>query len=420
MPVADAVRANLERSSWIRKMFEEGRKLKAQFGDQNVFDFSLGNPDLEPPTDFVQALKEAALSDELGTHAYMPNQGYPFAREAMARKISAEHAVELSADDVLLTVGAAGALNVVLKTILNPGDEVVVVAPYFAEYVFYVSNHGGVLRPVPAAPDFGLDVPAIAAGLGPKTAAVIINTPNNPSGRIYARPELERLAEALRAHAAACGRAPYLIVDEPYRDIVYDGAVAPPILDAYDESIVASSFSKTLSVPGERIGYLGLNPAIADKALLMAGLVMANRILGFVNAPALMQRAVAASWHAKADVVRYERRRDLLAGVLNEAGIRYAKPEGAFYLFCQAPERPARAAAGSTASEAGGLPAEPSKASLDVEFAMFLKEYKILAVPGTGFGCPGWFRLSYCVPEQTIANSREAWLAAATAWAKRG
>lgn len=416
MPVADAVRANLERSSWIRKMFEEGRKLKAQFGDRNVFDFSLGNPDLEPPAAFVQALKEAALSDELGTHAYMPNQGYPFAREAMARKIGAEHAVELSADDVLLTVGAAGALNVVLKTILNLGDEVVVIAPYFAEYVFYVGNHGGVLRPVPAAPDFGLDVPAIAAALGPKTAAVIINTPNNPSGRIYARPELERLADVLRAHAAACGRAPYLIIDEPYRDIVYDGAVAPPILDAYAESIVASSFSKTLSVPGERIGYLGLNPAIADKALLMAGLTMANRILGFVNAPALMQRAVAASWHAKADVARYERRRDLLADVLNEAGIRYAKPEGAFYLFCQAPER----ARDRSATEAAGSPAEASKASLDVEFAMFLKEYKILAVPGTGFGCPGWFRLSYCVPEETIANSREAWLAAAAAWAQRG
>ncbi len=404
MPVANSVRANLEKSSWIRKMFEEGRKLTAEFGDANVFDFSLGNPDLEPPAAFLEALKAAACSPELGTHAYMPNQGYPFARAAMAEKIASEHALAIGADDVLLTVGAAGALNVVLKTILNPGDEVLVVAPYFAEYSFYITNHGGVLRAVSAAPDFSLDTDAIAGALSAKTAAVIINTPNNPTGRVYSRADVERLASVLKDHAAKSGRAAYLIVDEPYRDIVYDGVVAPPVLDAYPESIVVSSFSKTLSVPGERIGYIGVNPAVADKALLMAGLIMANRILGYVNAPALMQRAVAASWKAKADVSRYERRRTMLAGVLRIAEIEFAKPEGAFYLFCKAPARDPKA------------PPAPAGESADVTFAMHLKKHKILAVPGTGFGCPGWFRLSYCVPEETIENSAIAWAEAVREW----
>ncbi|MBP7264090.1 MAG: pyridoxal phosphate-dependent aminotransferase [Spirochaetia bacterium] len=399
MPVATAVKANLERSSWIRRMFEDGRALKAEFGEENVYDFSLGNPDLEPPKAFLDALKDAVGSPEQGMHAYMPNAGFPSARAAMAEKISSEHGVAASAEDVILTVGAAGALNVVLKTVLNPGDEVVVIRPYFAEYGFYISNHGGVMRTVDAAPDFSLDPGAVAAALGPQTAAVIINTPNNPSGRVYDRPSLEKLAAVLSAHGQACGRAPYLILDEPYRDIVYDGLVAPPVIDAYPESIVVSSFSKTLSIPGERLGYVGVNPAIADKAMLMAGLTMANRILGFVNAPALVQRAAAASWKARADVARYERRRTMLAGVLRIAQIEYAKPEGAFYLFCKVPE-------GGPAS-AGGR---------DVAFAMHLKGFHILAVPGEGFGYPGWFRLSYCVPERTIEDSAVAWAEAVRIW----
>lgn len=405
MPVANAVKINLERSSWIRKMFEEGSKLKAQFGAHNVFDFSLGNPDLEPPPEFVQALKDAALSPELGTHAYMPNAGFASARSEMAKKISKEHAVKASADDVVLTVGAAGALNVVMKTILNPGDEVLVIRPYFAEYTFYIQNHQGVLKAVDAAADFSIDVSAVAAGLSDKTAAVIINTPNNPTGRVYPRADLEALAAALTKHGKASGRMPYLIIDEPYRDIVYDGIQAPPVLDTYPESIVVSSFSKTLSLPGERIGYIGVNPAIADKTLLMAGFTMANRILGFVNAPALMQRAVAASWQAKADVARYEKRRTMLAGVLNIAKLEYAKPEGAFYLFCKVPK--------GQSPQAGG---QSPDVSADVAFAMHLKEHKILAVPGTGFGYPAWFRLSYCVPESTIENSAVAWAEAVRAW----
>jgi aspartate aminotransferase len=393
-------------------MFEEGRRLKERFGSDKVFDFSLGNPDLEPPVAFVDALKAAASTVEAGTHAYMPNAGYPFARAAMAAKVSAEHAMTgasqaLSGDDVILTVGAAGAINVVLKTILNPGDEVLVIAPYFAEYSFYIDNHRGTMVPVQAAPDFSLDPAAVAAALSPRSAAIIINTPNNPSGRVYPRADIEALATVLAAHGTATGRLPYLIIDEPYRDIVYDNLKAPPVMDVYPESIVVSSFSKTLSVPGERIGYIAVNPAIADRKLLLDGMIMANRILGFVNAPALMQRAVAASWQARADVSRYERRRNSLAAILDKAGIRYAKPEGAFYLFCEVPE--------GQSPSAGEVP-EGQTPSPDVAFAMHLKEFNILAVPGVGFGKPGWFRLSYCVPEKTIEDSAAAWLAAVEAW----
>jgi aspartate aminotransferase len=257
--------------------------------------------------------------------------------------------------------------------------------------------------PVQSAPDFSLDPAAVAAALGPRSAAIIINTPNNPSGRVYPRADIEALAAVLEAHGKATGRFPYLIIDEPYRDIVYDRLTAPPVMDAYPESIVVSSFSKTLSVPGERIGYIAVNPAIAERRLLLDGMIMANRILGFVNAPALMQRAVAASWQAKADISRYERRRNSLAAILDAAGIRYARPEGAFYLFCEVPQ------GHSPAAGSGGQ-------TPDVAFAMHLKEFNILAVPGVGFGKPGWFRLSYCVPEKTIEDSGAAWQKAVEAW----
>jgi len=397
MPIANAVRASLERGSWIRKMFEAGIELKARLGPDAVYDFSLGNPDLEPPAEFLAALKSAASSDELGSHAYMTNAGYPFARAAMAEKVALEHGVPTTSDDVVMTVGAAGALNVILRTVVNPGDEVVVVRPYFAEYSAYVDNCGGVLVVADSAPDFSLDPDAVARVLSPRTAAVIVNSPNNPTGRVYPASAIAALAAVLSRHAAASGRAPYLVVDEPYRDIVYDGVAVPPVLSAYPESIVASSFSKTLSIPGERLGYAAVNPACSDKALLMTGLAASNRVLGFVNAPAMMQRAVAASWRAKADVSRYERRRAMLSAVLDEAGIRYARPEGAFYLFCEAPAAAAAAAA----------PGE----SADVAFAMALKDRGVLSVPGVGFGYPGWIRLCYCVPEATIEGSRKAFLA---------
>jgi len=401
MPIADAVKASLSRISWIRRMFEAGAQLREQLGADKVFDFSLGNPDLEPPPEFIQALRDAVASDELGSHAYMMNSGYRSARAAMAEKVSLEHAVKATADDIVMTTGAAGALNVIFKTVLNPGDEVVAIRPYFAEYGAYVENHHGVLVVADSAPDFSLDPAAVARVLSPRTAAVILNSPNNPSGRVYPAKAIDALADVLAAHAAKTGRAPYLVVDEPYRDIAYDGITVPPVMPAYAETIVASSFSKSLSIPGERLGYVAVNPGIVDKPLLMAGLTTSNRVLGFVNAPALMQRAVTATWRAKADVSRYARRRDMLTAALRDAGIRFATPEGAFYLFCEVPE---------------GGPAPAPGESSDVTFAMALKDHGVLAVPGVGFGYPHWFRLSYCVPESTIEGSRAAFKAAVGAW----
>ncbi|HOT59337.1 MAG TPA: pyridoxal phosphate-dependent aminotransferase [Spirochaetia bacterium] len=386
MPVARAILDNLERSSWIRRMFEEGLKLKQQFGAENVFDFSLGNPDVEPPEEFKTALKEAVASSTPGKHAYMPNAGHNFARSEMAQKISLEHGVTLTEQDVVLTVGAAGALNVILKTIINPQDEVMVLAPYFAEYFFYVNNHRGTLRVVETDADFLPDVSAMKRALNDKTAAVLINTPNNPSGRVYPEHIIHAIADMLNEFGQQTGRYPYLIVDEPYRDIVYDGITVPPVLNSYRESIVVSSFSKTLSIPGERFGYIGVNPAISDKKLLVEGFAMANRILGFVNAPALMQYAVSKSWRSRPDIDRYRKRRDMLVQAMQEAGLSYAKPEGAFYLFCKVPES-AHCKDGESA---------------DITFSLFLKDHNILAVPGTGFGYPGYVRFSYCVPERVI------------------
>lgn len=396
MPIANAVKASLERGSWIRRMFEAGIELKARLGTDKVFDFSLGNPDLEPPPEFIAALKAAAMSEETGTHAYMTNAGYGFARSAMAQKVALEHDVPTTADDIIMTVGAAGALNVILRSVVNPGDEVVVVRPYFAEYSAYIENHNGVMVVADSSPTFDLDPIALSRVLTNRTAAVIINTPNNPTGRVYPRQAIEALAGVLLAHGKSSGRSPYLVIDEPYRDIVYDGLLVPPVLSAYPESIVASSFSKTLSIPGERLGYIAVNPACSDKALLMAALTASNRVLGFVNAPALMQRAVSASWRAKADVSRYAKRRDMLTSILQEAGIHYAEPQGAFYLFCKAPS--------------GGPEPKPGE-STDITFAMALKEKGILSVPGVGFGYPGWIRLCYCVPEASIEGSRSAFLA---------
>ena len=255
-------------------MFEEGLRLKEQFGADKVFDFSLGNPDIEPPPEFTDALKRAVGQNTPNKHAYMPNAGYSFARKAMAEKISLEHNTTLAAEDVVLTVGAAGALNVILKAILNPFDEVVVIAPYFAEYYFYVNNHRGILRVIEPGADFLPDIEAVRKGLNDKTAAVIINTPNNPTGRIYPRETILALAKVLKEFGAESGRRPYLIIDEPYRDIVYDGAFVPAVLDTYAESMAVSSFSKTLSIPGERFGYIGVNPDIQDKKLLLDGFSM--------------------------------------------------------------------------------------------------------------------------------------------------
>ncbi|MDR2797451.1 MAG: pyridoxal phosphate-dependent aminotransferase [Treponema sp.] len=391
MPIAGSIREALGSASLIRKMFEEGNQLKKHYGADKVFDFSIGNPDIEPPPAFHRVFIKLAKEDKKGSHGYMPNGGYPEVREALAGKVSREQGVTLDGSHIVMAVGAAGGLNVVFKAILNPGDEVIVSRPYFMEYKAYVSNHGGRLVEVDTLPDFNLNIPAIKEGLSEKTAAVLINSPHNPTGRIYPAKTIAELAELLQSWGNHSGRLPYLIADEPYREIAYTLPV-PSILSEYSESVVVNSYSKSLSLPGERIGYIAVSPTIHDKDEVLNALVYTTRILGFVNAPALMQRIVAELTLARVDVTVYARRRDAFKQVLDAAGIAYAEPEGAFYLFCQVPKGDDRA------------------------FVDHLKQYRILGVPGSGFGKPGWIRFAYCVDEKLIQASGAAFMKAMETW----
>ena len=381
MSVALKISTVMQQSSWIRKMFEEGARLKAQHGADRVFDFSLGNPNLPPPAKFNEALQDAVSTCGLGDHCYMPQAGYPQVCDAVSEFLVDEQGVALEPADITMTCGAAGALNVILKALLDPADEVIVPTPCFVEYKFYVDNHGGVIRMVPTLPDFSLDLDAIGAAVNAKTKAVLINSPNNPTGQIYTADALAALGELLKAKSREFDRTIYLISDEPYRKIVFDGRQVPSIFLAYNESIIATSYSKDLSIPGERIGFAAINPSATFNADLRAGFALANRILGFVNAPALMQRVVACLQGASVDMDEYKRKRDLLCDGLADAGYGFVKPPGAFYLFPKSP------------------------VADDVDFVRQLQEELILAVPGSGFAGPGYFRLAFCVDDQTIVNA---------------
>ena len=385
--IASQVKNYLERASWIRKMFEEGAKLKAQHGADKVCDFSLGNPDVPPPPEVRKALKEILAEDRPELHAYMPNAGFPFAREAMAEKVSREQGLRVSPEEVILTCGAAGGLNIIFKALLEPGEEVVFPAPFFVEYGFYVENHRGVPKPIPTKPDFTLDFEALDRAITPKTKALLINSPNNPTGRLYSEKDLADLAKLLKEKSRILGRPVYLVSDEPYRNLVFDGLKVPSVFKYYAESFVVSSFSKELSLPGERIGFVVVHPEMENKAEILAAMILANRILGFVNAPAFAQRLAAKCARALVDVSIYERRRNLFCEILDEAGLEYVKPEGAFYLFPKTPID-------------------------DVEFCKLLQEELILAVPGRGFGGPGHIRLAFCVDESIIERSRERFIRA--------
>ena len=291
MAIARSIGELMERSSWIRRMFEVGRELKDTHGEDRVCDFSLGNPSLEPPVELLEALRELTSDPSPGTHAYMPNAGYPDVRAAVAAQVSSEQGCRVSANGIVMTCGAGGGLNVALKTVTNPDDEIVASRPCFMEYAFYAANHGGNLRIVDSRGDFDLDVESIESAISSRTAAVIINSPNNPSGRVYPHPTLEALGGMLEAKSREVGRAIYLIADEPYRKIVYDNVRVPGIFAIYRHSVVITSCSKDLSVPGERIGWIAVHPQAEDAQGLVDGMILCNRILGFVNAPALMQRA---------------------------------------------------------------------------------------------------------------------------------
>ena len=381
MAISEKVSGFMEKSSWIRKMFEEGIRLKKQFGEENVFDLSLGNPVIEPPDQVQAALVKAAKDISPGLHRYMPNAGLQDVREAIAKTLSNECQVSLSANDLVMVCGAAGGLNITLKTLLDSGDEVLIFAPYFVEYLFYADNHEGKAVAVKTHDDFKLDMDALKDALSEKTKAVIVNSPNNPTGVVYSREELKQLAEVLKAHSEKTGKAVYLISDDPYKKITFDGVEAVNILELYENSIYITSHSKDIALPGERIGFVAVHPKCEDAGNLMAGLIFSNRVLGFVNAPALIQRVVKNVQGVTVDVEQYKKKRDFLYGELTRIGYDVVKPQGAFYFFPKSP------------------------IDDEVEFVKKLAEKKVLVVPGRGFGCPGYFRISYCLPDSVIEGS---------------
>lgn len=383
MAIAEKMKIFAEKSSWIRKMFEQGAKMKAQYGAENVFDFSLGNPDVPPPERYNEVIREIVQDESPGVHSYMPNGGYPWVKEAIAARMSAEQEMRVHQGDMLMTCGAAGGLNVVMKSLLDPGDEVILLAPYFVEYNFYVDNHGGISKIIATDAEFNLDLTAIEAAITGKTKAIIINSPNNPTGQIYSTEALNSLGQLLNKAASEHDSTIYMISDEPYRKIIFDDHTVPSIFKAYQNSIVVSSYSKDLSLPGERIGYMAVHPDIEDKANLVNALTLANRILGFVNAPALMQRVVAELQDVSVDNSIYAERKKIFCTILKDAGFSFTPPKGAFYVFPQTP------------------------IADDVKFCAILQEEKILAVPGTGFGSPGHIRLAFCTPDDVIRRSAE-------------
>ncbi len=381
MGISKNIRASIAQASWIRKMFEEGTRRKAIYGADNVFDFSIGNPILEPPQEFKLILKDLLNDSSKGRHSYMSNAGYEDTRKAVADYLSEYNNLSFSPDNIVMTSGSGGALNVILKTILDRDDEVIIPTPCFMEYKYYVDNHQGIPKLVSSKPDFSLDIDAIEDSITDKTKAVVINSPNNPTGKVYPRDELDSLAGLLSEYSKKNEEPIYLISDEPYRKIVFDGVVAPSVFDAYNNSFVATSFSKDLSLPGERIGYIALNPEMKERELTYEGLILSNRILGFVNAPALMQRAIIGLLRVSIDIGAYRKKRDMLCDGLASFGYEFIKPQGSFYLFPKSPIED------------------------DLKFVSALEDENILTVPGRGCGGPGHFRIAYCVADSTITNS---------------
>jgi len=395
MAISSKISGFMAESSWIRKMFEEGIRLKKQFGEDSVFDLSLGNPVAEPPGELLAALKAAIDDPAPGKHRYMPNAGLPEVREAIARALTPECGVELGAQHLVMVCGAAGGLNITLKALLDPGDEVVILTPYFVEYLFYIDNHGGRAVPVPTREDFSLDLDRLEKALTPKTKAVIVNSPNNPTGVVYSPESLERLGAVLRDFGARTGRTVYLISDDPYKKIAFDGVEVANIFRFYPHSIYITSHSKDLAVPGERVGVAAVHPRAEDADKLLAGMIFANRVLGFVNAPALIQRAVKDIQGISVDVAGYQEKRDFLYRELTRIGYSVVRPQGAFYFFPKSP------------------------LADEVEFSRLLAEEKVLVVPGRGFGLPGYFRISYCLPDRVIEGSIPGFEKAFAAAAKK-
>ncbi len=385
MPVSPEVREAIRQGSWIRKMFEEGAKLKSLQGPDNVFDFSLGNPYGAPPEELLEQIRGLLAAPPEDLHRYMPNAGFPDVRKKIAASLSRSTGLSFTPDHLIMTTGAAGALNVALRAILSPGDEVVVIAPYFAEYLFYIRNGGGIPVVAESTDDFQPDTGTFRAALSDRTKAVILNTPNNPTGAVYPRDSLRALDALLAEREKQTGKAIYVLSDEPYRKIVYPGFAFSPPGAFLRNTLVAYSHSKDLNVAGERIGYLAVSPRAADAEEIAEACVFCNRVLGFVNAPSLMQRAVADVQDLEPAFPVYRSNREILVAALREAGFEVVPPGGAFYLF----------------------PRSPS--GNELEFVAAAREENILVVPGRGFGREGHFRIAFCVSPDTVARSLPAW-----------
>ncbi len=386
MTIASKVSAAIERSSWIRRMFEEGAALTAKYGAENIYDFTLGNPSVEPPAAFHRELRRIAELPVTGMHRYMNNAGYEETRAAVAKRLAENSGTPVNSSHIIMTCGAGGALNVTLKTILNPGEEVIILAPFFVEYKFYVDNHGGVTTEVWTDPaTFQPDIDTIEAAITDNTRAIIINSPNNPTGVVYSAETLAALGQMLERKQVELDRSLYVISDEPYARLAFDGTIVPPVFKYIRNAIMVTSHSKDLALPGERIGFLAANPAMDEVELFMEGAVFCNRVLGFVNAPALMQRLVATLQKESVNIDEYQEKRDLLYNHLTDLGFSMVKPGGGFYLFPKSP------------------------VADDVEFVRLAQKHNILLVPGSGFGAPGYFRIAYCVDMGIIERSLPAW-----------
>lgn len=381
MSISDNVRARMQEGSWIRRMFEEGTELKRRYGEDRVFDLSLGNPVMEPPPEFNRELKRLVENPLPGMHRYMENAGYLETRATVADQLSRETGLKFPPDHIVMTCGAAGGLNVVLKTLLNPGDEVIIFAPYFAEFINYIDNHGGTAKILPTDGNFIPRLDVLEQAIGPRTKAVLINSPNNPTGVVYPEDFLHRLGALLQKKQSQLNTTIYLLSDEAYRKIIYDGLKYPPVFHHHRNSIAVTSHSKDLALPGERIGYIAVHPECEGGEELIAGLIFSNRILGFVNAPALMQHIVRHLQNVTVPIAEYQRKRDFLYSSLTGMGYSVVKPQGAFYLFPRSPIED------------------------DIALVNALREHNVLVVPGRGFGAPGYFRISYCVEDRVLEGA---------------
>ena len=388
MAISRVAREQMQQSSWIRRMFEEGEELRRLHGAENVFDLSLGNPLLEPPPEFHEALAEIAQKRDTGLHRYMPNPGFIETRTAVAQGLKRETRLDFTANEVIMTVGAAGAINVALKALLNPDDEVLLIAPYFAEYIFYVQHANGVVREIGYDADFNPDLDTFKSALNARTKAVILNSPNNPTGVIYSDELLSAICSALQDAEQRYDTEIYVISDEPYRKLIYTDAPYPFVFPHHPRTIVATSHSKDLGLAGERIGYLAFNPSDPGRAELFDASVFMLRTLGFVNAPAILQRAVAQLQHCTVDVDVYRRKRDFIHAGLERIGYECRLPDGGFYLFPKSP------------------------IANDIAFVERLKQHNVLVVPGSGFGAPGYFRVSYCVEDAVLEGALTGFAAA--------